>query len=183
MHQPILRSEISKGIPIIPAHATTIGSKPEMTLPVLKDRPHIIVREPVVCSEGGKSLPIISANPTICAEPEIPLAILEHCPHLIICQPVVCSEGGKRLPIISANPTICAEPEIPLAILQDFAYLHSCKAICYIVSAPVPFPTSQEHNLARSRRRRVETEVIPNPTAAQRCSKSRSQLKPHLLPR
>ena len=69
--------EGGKGLSIIPAYAVR-RVEPEMSLPILKDRRHPIVRQAVLSGEDSKLTSIVPAYPSGVAEPEIPLPVQKH---------------------------------------------------------------------------------------------------------
>ena len=61
--QAVFGSEGGKLLPIITAHATIIGAKPEIPFPILNDGPHLIARQTVSNGENGKGVAILDWRP------------------------------------------------------------------------------------------------------------------------
>ena len=76
MRQAVPGGEGSKALAIIAAH-TASGAEPQMPLPILNDRPHLILWQAVFLSKTGKRLSVIATDATHGAKPQITLSILK----------------------------------------------------------------------------------------------------------
>ena len=122
---------------------TVGGAEPEGAVPVLNNRPYVVMSQAVPCGERGPAFGpcyarIIPTEAVGGAEPEDAFLILNDRRHQVACQAVSCGEGGPGDPVIPAHPAaLDADPEKTGPVLDNRPHHAAGKAVGRIVGSPV----------------------------------------------
>ena len=116
--QPVGRGESGHVWPLVPAHATSLGAEPLISLAIFPDEDHLVIGQPLGGSKADKLLAIPAAHPVrIGRQPQVPLPVLGH-GHHPVGLPSRFSEGHQPLAVNVVEPLFSTDPQSAGPVLE-----------------------------------------------------------------